>query len=279
MGPCAESVGLTSGYAYGLAVIQLPVMFVLTLHYPACKIDLYSTAVRFAFDSKTNHTGVDLSNPTELHYMHSVHVSMLFLLCSALICVFSITSMHMTDKGVENNTAIGYENFTADNIELVTHPTISMWNHMFVAIVIIFHVIIVILTNSPTSIHFVLLVTLLCYVSLRTILQPRVQYSHEAGPGAASATAGMYLFAVALYSIAIGYIGTNIGYDPNSYKIQLLAAVCFVSFTMLVFGHIWDSCPNMQTIINCRQMYVLCVSAIILFCYATWYGCFRIHYF
>ena len=80
------------------------------------------------------------------------------------------------------------------------------------------------------------MIILLCYMSLNTILQPRVQYPHDAGPSAASAVAGMYMFAVSLYAVAMAYIASNVSHDPYSYKIELVAAVAFLDTFLLIIG-------------------------------------------
>ena len=147
------------------------------------------------------------------------------------------------------------------------------------ALVVTFHVLIVTLVNSPTSIHFLLLVSLLTYVSLNTILQPRIQYSEQAGPGAASAVAGMYMFAVAMYFIAVGYIASNVSHDPSSFKLETVAAVAFVDCFLLVMGHTWDMQPSFTTILNCRLLYATFVGVMNITAYVFWHSLYRVHYF
>lgn len=76
----------------------------------------------------------------------------------------------------------------------------------------------------------------------------------------------------------MGYAATNIAYDPSSYKIQIVAAVVFLDLFLLILGHTWDPCPNMQTIINCRMLYVLCVVSISLIVYAVWHSALRVQF-
>ena len=118
LGPCAEAVGLSVASTYSIAVGQLPLMFIVSLHYPAAKADFFATAPRLVWNPATNVTAVDLHNPTQLHYMHSIHIGLLFLACAALICIFSITTMYMNDKGLEADNvheAVGYRYVTLFN--------------------------------------------------------------------------------------------------------------------------------------------------------------------
>lgn len=278
-GPLGDAIGLTPNMVYVLTVAQLPFMFVATLHYPAAKADFYATAARLVWDAGTNTTSVDLHNPTVLHYMHSVKISLLFLASSLLVCVFALLTLSVCEKGVEGNSDAIYETFTSDNVALITHPTVSLWNNVFLALTVTFHVTVLTLASSPTSVHFLLLVTLLTWTSLQTILQPRIQYPEDAGPGAASAVASIYMFAVAMFFVAMGYIVSNISYDPSSYKVALVACVAFFDVFLLVLGHTWDVRPNFGTILTARLFYACFAATCNLICYAAWHDCFRVHYF
>lgn len=85
----------------------------------------------------------------------------------------------MDEKGED----IGHHSWISTDVELITHPTVTMWNNMFTVLCTVFHIVVVAIVNSPTSVHFVLLIIFLSYVSLDKILQPRVQYPQD-NPGA-----------------------------------------------------------------------------------------------
>lgn len=278
LGPCAESVGLSHMSVYGLAVAQLPLTFVFTLHYPTAKADFFSTKARIVPNPHTNGTAVDLQNPTEMHYFHSVHISVGFVACAALITFFTIISMHIQDKGIGDGHNVAYEDYVSTNIDLVTHPTITMWNNIFLAFVVVYHGLLVTIVNSPTSIHLLLLVVLLTYVSLNTILQPKVQYENMTAPGTASSVASTYMVAIAIYCLSMSYTGTNIPYDPDSAKIQLVGVVVFLDIFLLIVGHCWDPLPNFSTILNCRIMYALSIAALNIITYGLWSSTFRVPY-
>lgn len=173
LGPCADRMGLSAMSTYGISVGQLPAMFIVVLRYPHVRADFFSSSVKVVVDPSTNGTAIDLSNPTVLHYMHSVNLPFAFMLCSALYAAFSLLTMQMIDKGVGQMCEIGYSDYTSTNTELATNNTIMLWNSIFLWMVVVVHSLLAAVLASPTSIHFVLLITLLNYVSLGFILQPR----------------------------------------------------------------------------------------------------------
>lgn len=74
--------------------------------------------------------------------------------------------------------------------------------------------------------------------------------------------AGMYMLAIGMYAVVMGYTSSNISHDPYSYKIQLVAAVAFLDVFLLILGHTWDMMPNMQ-VFSCAQKF--CATS--LLCY------------
>lgn len=175
LGPCGDAIGLSTMTVYALSIAQLPAMFALVIKYPAVKGDFFATTTRVIPNPQTNGTAVDLHNPTQLHYMHSINLSAFFLITSALCCFFCIITVYIMDKGVgELSKDVGYENYISSNVDLITHPTISMWNNVFVSLVLAEHGLLAAVLNSPSSIHFLLLILLLTYISMgMIILQPR----------------------------------------------------------------------------------------------------------
>lgn len=272
LGSLGDSIGLTIMSVYFFAVIQLPVMFLITLNFPTVKSDFYSTAVKLVYDQHTNTTCVDLKDPTQLHYIHSVSVSIIFLGVSCLCTVFTIATVYLKDKGIENGGSlrrnIGEEDYTTSNPDLVTHPTITFWNNLFLGVVVLGHTLLVCVVASPTSIHLLLLVCLLIYVSMSGILQPKIQSTHSSN--AASYVSSMYMGWVLMYSVAMMYMANNIPYDPSSVRLQFVALAAFLDCFLLIFGHTWDSTPSMQTIMNCRLLYVVSWLSVNMVMYILW---------
>lgn len=155
------------------------------------------------------------------------------------------------------------------------------------------HALLAAVVDSPTSIHFLLLITLLVYVSMSGILQPKIQSDHSSN--AASYVSSMYMGWGLMYSVAMLYMANNIPHDPSSARLQLVAFTAFLDCFLLIFGHTWsvtthtlsfssptnltfcpdydeprDSAPPMQTIMNCRLIYVVSWAALNMATYVLW---------
>lgn len=233
---------------------------------------------RIVPDPSTNGTAIDLHNPTSLHYMHSVGVSGVFLLCSALYAGFMVITVHISDKGVGEIQDVGYSDYTSQNTDISLNPTITMWNNVFVATLVASHSLIAAIVTSPTSIHFLLLVALLNYLSLSFVVQPRIQSDPEHGSAAAGAVSSRYMLAVSAYVLGMMYVGTNIPHDPFSYKVEMVGCILILDTFLLIFGHTWDPVPNMHTVINCRLVYTIAMIAITMLVYIIWQPYLRVPY-
>jgi len=177
LGPCGDYIGFSMGGVLTLSMIQAPFMMSLILSHPAVKIDIFSSKVAIVPDVLTNTTAIDLNHPTDLHYMHSLHISAVFMACSALICFFALTSYQIALQGVGGSESVTHEEFVSTNAEFINNATITLWNNTFLALVVITHVLITAVLCSPNSMHFLLMMTLIYYVSFSTILQPKLQAS------------------------------------------------------------------------------------------------------
>lgn len=280
LGSLGDSIGLTVMSVYALAVLQLPLTFIITINFPSVRSDFFSTTVRLVSDipGVVNGTAIDLENPTKLHYMHSVSVSIVFLAVSGLCTVFTISTVYLRDKGLgdhnNNNfggSSLGTEEFVSTNLDLITHPTVTMWNNVFLGIVVLGHSLLAAVVDSPTSIHLLLLVTLMIYTAMSGILQPKISVAGESNnANAASLVSSMYLGWCLLYVAAMFYVANNIPYDASSVKIQMVALVAFLDCFLLIFGHTWDHAPPMQTIMNCRLVYVVAWVFVNIATYVLW---------
>lgn len=214
LGSLGDSIGLTIMTVYALSVLQLPLMFLITINFPVVRSDFFSTTVRLVSDipGVINGTAIDLEDPTMLHYIHSVSVSVVFMAVSGLCTVFTIATLYLRDKGIDDNNGslrssnIGTEEFISTNLELVTNPTVTMWNNVFLAIVVLGHALLAAVVDSPTSIHLLLLVTLMIYISMSGILQPKIQSSTSSdasNTNIASIVSSMYMVSFSLFSFQL----------------------------------------------------------------------------
>jgi hypothetical protein len=134
--------------------------------FAAVQCDIFSTVAKFVADPKTNGTAIDLLDPISLHYIHSLNISVLFIVLSALLAFFTILTVSMRDNGLDGQS-ITYEDYTTLNVDLITNPTITLWNNVFLAIVVTTHGLIFSVVNSPTSMHLLLLCCLLVYMAMK----------------------------------------------------------------------------------------------------------------
>lgn len=278
LGPCGDSMGFTLKGILSLSLIQAPVMMMLIVNRPAVKVDIYSSKVVTVIDPLTNHSVVDLKHPTELHYMHSVNVSSVFILCSACICLFALITYQISTNGIDGGGNIGYEEFVCTNQQLAVDPTISLWNNSFLALVVTTHMVVTAVLCSPCSMHFLLMVGLVLYTSFVTILQPKLQSHMDSGSAGSSAVNSVYMVAILFYVVGMTYVASNVSFDPGSYKMQLIFMLVFVDLFFLILGHTWDPSPLLKTIINCRLMYVVCMTFMVLTIYVLWDKNFRVPY-
>jgi hypothetical protein len=271
LGPVGDTIGLTSTAIYVAAICQIPISLVLMVHFQPIRADFFATSTRIAMDYYTNTTGVDLSNPTYLHYMHSVNVSPLFLLCSALIAFFVATSVNM-HKYDQHGMNIECEDFISTNENVVLNPVVTAWNHTFVCLLIASHALVVIVVITPTSIHCLGLILFLFYFSFSLVSQPRIQ-----PVGSSDASSGNYIPAIVAYGAAMCFVVSNIVCDDESFKVELIVIVAFVDIAIVIMGHTWDPVPNMQTIINCRLLYCMFFIILNLSIYCIWASVFKMH--
>jgi hypothetical protein len=104
LGPCGDYVGITSKGVLTLAIVQAPLMMSVIFSRHAVMVDIFSSRVVVVIDPVTNGSAVDLKHPTELHYMHSVSISTVFMLCSALIAFFALTTYQIAQQGTTSTT-------------------------------------------------------------------------------------------------------------------------------------------------------------------------------
>lgn len=243
------------------------------------RVDFYTSSVRVLAVppwplSTLNGTGVDLHDPVAVHYTHDQAISFAVMGVSALSAVFATVTVYLRDKGLEGDSssstgslggsgggdAICYEDFTTANVDLVTNPTITMWNSVFLWLVVAGHALLASIICSPSSLERIALFTLLVYSSMSGILQPRIQTDGSANTS--SYVSSSYTAWGLMYVAAMAMLSGSIPYDPSSSRVQLLAAVGFVDCFLLFFGHAWDTSPVVQTIMNCRMLYAVAWSVI-----------------
>ena len=152
LGPCAETMGMTTGVAFWLAVAQLPVMMGLALHYPTVRIDMFTIAIRLTKDPATNETAIAYSNASAVYaagYEHGLGISGLYVLSSASFTFFAVLTMNFLERGVASVSdeaghhmrhalvqQMGGEEFVLQNVGMVVDPAFRMWNQVCTVLVV-----------------------------------------------------------------------------------------------------------------------------------------------
>jgi hypothetical protein len=177
IGPCGDYVGFTSKGVLTLSIIQVPFMLMTILRYPPVMVDVFSSKVVLIRDNATNSSAIDLSHPTDLHYMHSISIAFVFIVCSAFVGFFALSTYQIAQNGIEYTAHVSHEEFVSTNNGFVGDPAIVLWNNTFTAFVIITHELVTGIVCTPNSLHFLFMMALLFYISFSTILQPKLQVS------------------------------------------------------------------------------------------------------
>jgi hypothetical protein len=274
LGPCGDYVGFTSKGVLTLAVVQVPFMLSTIFSRPSVMVDIFSSKVALVLDPRTNSSAVDLNHPTDLHYMHSISISAVFMLCSAVIAFFALATFQIAQQGVEHVSQVSHEEFVSSNTSLVNDPTITLWNNTFIAFVIVSHEVVTAVVCTPNSMHFLLMMALVFYTAFSVILQPKIQPPADVP---LSSVASTYIVAVGVYLVGMVYVCSNISFDPLQFRLQIITVLLCIDF-LLIVGHTWDPAPLMATIINCRFVYLVGMIAFNAAIYVMWERWLKIPY-
>jgi hypothetical protein len=115
MGPLADSMGISTGVAMWLAVVQLPVMMGLVLHFPTVRVDMYGTsvvvvpvnsstsspAVLGGSESLTLEQGIAAPNKSAIQissYEHGLGISGVYVVAASSITFFAVLCMNLIDR-------------------------------------------------------------------------------------------------------------------------------------------------------------------------------------
>lgn len=262
LGACGDSIGLTLGSTLMLSIGQAPLFLFLVTGYPMVQADIFSTNIKLTLDSH-NKTAIDLNDPIEVHYMHSVNISAAFLLSSALIAGVGVMTFQIAKQGL-GHSMIGDEEYVLENVDIVNHPTVVMWNNAFVALVVWTHVVIIAIVCSPSSMHFLFMTALFITIAFQKLLFP-----HNHGTSAHSASSSG-IWPIILYMMGMTYAASNIAIDSHMRKAQTIICLVLCDLGTCIIGHSWDRVPTFNTIINCRMVYLCFISIVNLALYMTW---------
>ena len=65
---------------------------------------------------------------------------------------------------------------------------------------------------------------------------------------------------LAILSVGAFVTMKSIQYDPTGFRVQTLVIVTALDLFVVALGHLWDSPPSINTVMNSRLMYACCMA-------------------
>lgn len=226
----AEELSRATGL--GFLVSQVFVLIFLFLYYDEPTAVLYTVKM-------TNVTSREVEVSADEYGM-----SVVYLLISAVACMFSFMSAQMSERGI-------IDNMTDYSEELL--GTLSAWNATLWVIVLFSHGLVAVLVCNPADLYMIVLSVLGIFVSLRQMCSPGRRKSDSL------ALIVFMLFSCVVYSEMFSRHGMRM----LSWTALLMADV------LLVIGHSYESHINIETVANCRVFYCSFVLVVVLVLYAV----------
>lgn len=141
MGPLADSLGVTTGVAMWLAVVQLPLMMGMVLHYPTVRVDLFTTSIRTVpvtlmtpgpanFSHPPSAAQIPQPSPSSTaaesaiaaadasavwvsSYDHGISISGVYVLSAASVTFFAVLCMNLIDRSMAHSGGGGGDDYEA----------------------------------------------------------------------------------------------------------------------------------------------------------------------
>jgi hypothetical protein len=253
-------------YMIGLAAVQLLTIIFLLIQVHIVPFDIYHTTPRVFFDEGTNHTVVDSNDPILVHMTIDTNLAPTIIIASITITVYLLVSVGML-RGYEENGSSDFfiSYFASNNEEIATSPAVLLWNSLFALVLASTHFVYLAMTITPCSIEYLAIATLVTTGPLFYIIMPR-SAKQDGDHTKVVVLCGIpnHLCYLAIYSFSSLYILTNIPYDPTGNRFQILILVAALDILVLAVGHLWDYPPVVQTVFNCRTIYVFIASVFII---------------
>lgn len=263
-----EKLALTRGGGYFWCVLQLLGTLFAVTRWPRVAVDIITVNVHMAYDPIFNQTMVSQSKLADVDVWHGAGIATIFIAVSVGTAFFGVLTMQVAEhrEGAslsdEAMHISGYADFSSQNEELMGNPSFAVWNFAFFVTVLVFHMMIVAVVCTPTTAEFALFASFAAFIPLVLSCRPRSPQGTRSFAGPQTC--------LLVHVLVVGAIISRIPYDPWSYRVQLLCIVLFINCFFLLLGHSWDPGPVMETVFNCRLVYVCIISALNLLVYVYW---------
>lgn len=263
-------------------VLQFPFVLLVANISPRVAVDVFKTSVHVVSDALGNSSYIYRPKPVDIDMLHNVNVTPLFLLLSAMVAAFVLLTRRMVATSESDGLSAP---FSVDNSDVALSPGVVMWNMLFIFIIAAVHVGLVLIINTPCSVDYMVLSSVLTVVPLAAVSLPQplhgTRHVYNAGdtiPPPLFCGFPPHVAYVSVFAIATWYNAGVIAYDPTGLKLQAAAATLFLDLFALCLGHLWDSPPSVTTIVNTRLFYCCCVSAGNIAVVVTFNSSFPTHY-
>lgn len=257
-------VPMFSVIAIAVCVLQFAVVLLLSNVMPRVMVDIFKTSVHVVSDTLGNSSYVYRAKPVDIDMLHNVNATALLLLLSGVVAAFALLTRRIMEQldGDKLNSP-----FAVENTEVSRCPSVGMWNLLFIGIIAAAHVVLVLVVNTPCSVEFIALACITSILPLAVISLPQplsgsrhVYNTGDTVPPPLFCGFPPHVAYVTAFAVAAFYSAVAIPYDPTGLKLQAAAAITLLDLFALCLGHLWDSPPSVNTIVNSRLFYCCCVS-------------------
>lgn len=230
---------LYRGTAYGIGLSQAAVALGVVTFGDPVLVHVYTTRM----DVRPLNQTIFLADLRD----SGVNVGSWVLITSFLVALFSTTTYHVAKLG-----------FGSNDYQPVVLEEIKFWDFIFWIVVMLLHGIVVMLLCNPVSFYGAALASLLMVYFLGRSCAPRCGQ-------------------LTMTSENLNFVGLGVGFlliccqlGGSSSNLYLVLCGVLVADYMLGIGHVWDSSPTMDTVINCRLSYACMGILGLVGLYSTW---------
>jgi hypothetical protein len=215
------------GVLYGLGFAQVALTLGCVLYSPPVIVYVYHASV-----SLKNQTLV----PSLVEQSH-IHVGPILVFVSLFVAFF--TTITYQSNHLPETHGIGVQDYQIEAL-----MELKMWDMMFWLYALSIHCLVVLMLCTPASVFGTILGTLLMTYFLARACAPR--------GGVVSMTYENFN----LLGMGLGFLCVCIQISGAFSNMWFALFLLVASDYLLGIGHVWDSTPTMDTIINCRLFYV-----------------------
>jgi hypothetical protein len=246
------------GYLLGEAVVLLLSTATMLSYTRTVPFDIYHTSMNTFFDNSSNQTVIDYTHPVHTDIVHDSNLGETIMIASVATTAYLLITRAMIQAYDKNGSRESLNDpFSLTNPEIASSPAMLLWNSSFALVLVATHFILLAVTITPCSVEYIALSTLLTAGPLVYICMPRAApEDHRNTKPVLLCGIPNHLGWMVLYIVYSLYAASSIRYDPTGYRYQVLLLACTLDVFLLGIGHLWDFPPAINTVMNCRTLYI-----------------------